>query len=198
MALQQHAQRKASFESFFSSLLSVTLSVPPKHPFQISISEVPLVPNNNSVFAVPEGPIYQCWMLFMTIPQLKNLRMAGGSLIGDPVEPDIAKHSVLSHFLKISVLVFILAIRIPHLCWSLCGPKGAWGDHRRAAEVLFVYGAFAPPCRALGSLWHLEHHCNRKKWGQKERKKILFLVPQLNGSLCWVPTHRKTCWQGTC
>lgn len=82
------------------SLLRSTLSVPPKHPIHLAISEVPLVPNNNSVFGVPEGPIYQRWMPLMTIPQLKNLRITGASLIRDPGEPDIAQHSVLCCFLK--------------------------------------------------------------------------------------------------
>lgn len=52
-------------------------------------------------------------------------------------------------------------------------PSGSLRDHRHAAEVFFVYGAFAPPCWALGSTWHLEHHCNRKKMGG-EREKLLF------------------------
>lgn len=76
----------------------MTLSVPPKHPFHVAISEVPLVSNNNSVFGVPEGPIYQCWMLLMTKPLLKNLRITGSGLIRDPGEPDIAQHSVLFCF----------------------------------------------------------------------------------------------------
>lgn len=85
------------------SPLRITLSVPPKHPIHFTISEVPLVPNNNSVFGVPEGPIYQCWMPLMTIPRLENLRITGASLIRDPGEPDIAEHSVLCCFFKISV-----------------------------------------------------------------------------------------------
>lgn len=82
------------------SFLRITLSVPPKHPIHFTISEVPLVPNNNSVFGVPEGPIYPCWMPLMTRPQLKNLRITGASLIRDPGEPDTAQHSVLCCSLK--------------------------------------------------------------------------------------------------
>lgn len=39
--------------------------------------------------------------------------------------------------------------------------------------MFFVYGAFAPPCWALGSPWHLEHHCNRRN-GDRKREKLLF------------------------
>lgn len=96
-ALQLIAQYKAPFESFFpcSELHWVCH---PSIPFTFAISEVPLVPNNNSVFGVPEGPIYPRWMPPMTIPRLENLRITGASLIRDPGEPDIAEHSVLCGF----------------------------------------------------------------------------------------------------